>query len=101
MPTSNHQRTKTGRFQARAAGMTFLAVIYFHAVGGMSASGCDRPILSLDPLLGILPCCDRQAVLGAFTGGLFAIRGRIQNARSERERRFMGWLIPHGKDLDR
>jgi len=39
MQTSNHQRTKTGRFQARAAGMTFLAVIYFHTVGGMSASG--------------------------------------------------------------
>ena len=39
MQTSNHQTTKTGRFQARAAGMTFLAVICCHAVGGMSASG--------------------------------------------------------------
>jgi len=39
MQTSNHQTTKTGRFRARVAGMTFLAVICFNAVGGMSASG--------------------------------------------------------------
>jgi len=29
------------------------------------------------------------AVLGAATGGLFAVRGRIQNARSDRERKFL------------
>jgi hypothetical protein len=39
MPTSNHQTTRTDRFRPWITGMTFLAVICFHAVGGMSASG--------------------------------------------------------------
>ena len=38
-------------------------------------------------LMGILGAV--TAPIGAMTGGLFAIRGRIQNARSERERRFL------------
>jgi len=74
-----------------------LAVLPAKAVtfGAATAAGQTTAAAKTGGLLGMTGFA--AAALGAATGGIFAIRGRIRNARSDRERRFLvraSWGFP-------